>query len=146
MSKEDDLPSWLNEDLPSASAKSVPKSAPVQQQQQQPQRAQTQESLGAAPLPISMRGKREMVYWGMKGITLTLCCLMAFTSVMGVMSVNGIDDTGRIMVAIYMIILSTLLAGFEIIQIKACDALDRIYRRNFGFLYGTKGKSFFIIL
>ena len=145
MSKEDDLPSWLNEDLPSAKASSSKPTVPAAAQPQSYNSHTHSESRGSN-LPVSLQGKKEMVYWGMKGLTVTLCALMSATAVLGIMSVDGIDDTGRIMVAIYMILFSVLLAVFEIIQIRAWDTVDRIYRRNFGFLYGTKGKSFFIIL
>jgi hypothetical protein len=27
-----------------------------------------------------------------------------------------------------------------------CEMLERVYKRNFGFLFGTKGKALFMIL
>lgn len=144
MSKEDDLPSWLNEDLPGSAKPAVqPYKPPQHSGAPDPE---TSSDSGAAPLPLSLRRKKEAVYWCMKGLTITLCFLMSLTAVMGVMSVNGINDAERIMVGISMILLSSLLAVFEIIQVKTWDSIDRVYRRNFGFLYGTKGKAFYIIL
>ena len=71
---------------------------------------------------------------------------MAITASIGFTYVNGINETGQVMVAFYMIVFAVILAIFEIIEVRPCESLDAIYRRNFGFLYGTKGKSFFIIL
>mmetsp|Transcript_26602 Transcript_26602/g.39529 ORF Transcript_26602/g.39529 Transcript_26602/m.39529 type:complete len:195 (+) Transcript_26602:47-631(+) len=143
------LPSWLNEDLPSTSSESKTQPQTIHK----PQPHSTSQSVQhpgsnaqeSQPLPLSLRKKREAVFWGCKIATVFLCCLMAVTACMGVASVDGIDDSGEIMVAIYMIIFAAILALFEVIQIKPCESIDHVYRRNFGFLYGTKGKAFFII-
>ena len=45
-----------------------------------------------------------------------------------------------------MFFFAALLFVFEGVQIKNIEALDHVFRRNFGFLYNVMGKSFFIIL
>ena len=61
-------------------------------------------------------------------------------------SVTGVNATGKIFVAVYMFFFAALLFVFEGVQIKNIEALDHVFRRNFGFLYNVMGKSFFIIL
>jgi hypothetical protein len=40
---------------------------------------------------------------------------------------------------------AAILFLFETIQIRPCDLPQRIYKRNFGFLFGVKGKAIFMI-
>ncbi len=53
---------------------------------------------------------------------------------------------GKVFIAIYMLFFSTLLLMFELVEIKPIETVDYLLRRNFGFLYGAMGKSFYIIL
>jgi hypothetical protein len=61
-------------------------------------------------------------------------------------SINGVETSGKIFVATYMLFFSTLLFMFEMMDIRPIEWFDHMLRRNFGFLYGTLGKSLFIIL
>jgi hypothetical protein len=140
MSNEE-IPSWLKEDVPS--------SQPKQQHQYAPPMAQVPYANLNQPQAhgaVDISKYKEIIFWALKIMTLLLCLLMMITAVVGFMHVSGINETGQVMVAFYMIIFAAILAIFEIIQVRPCESLDVIYRRNFGFLYGTKGKSFFIIL
>lgn len=49
-------------------------------------------------------------------------------------------------VACYMLFFSSLLFMFEFVEIRPVEWVDHMLRRNFGFLYGTMGKSLYIIL
>jgi hypothetical protein len=60
--------------------------------------------------------------------------------------INGVDSVGKVFIAIYMLFFSTLLLMFELVEIKPIETVDYLLRRNFGFLYGAMGKSFYIIL
>ena len=53
--------------------------------------------------------------------------------------------TGRIFVAVYMLLFACLLFVFESVQIKQIEYLDLLLRRNVGFMYNSMGKAFFII-
>lgn len=142
MSNED-IPSWLKEDEPD------PQPPPKRSQQQYipPMAKVPYENLNQqGSNPGDMSKYKEIVFWSLKILTILLCALMSITAAVGFTYVNGINETGQVMVAFYMIVFSVILAVFEIIQIRPIEYLDTIYRRNFGFLYGTKGKSFFIIL
>ena len=104
-----------------------------------------------APLSSSQQnnpllGKKQTIFWILKICTIALSGLMAVTALLGLWNVRGIEDIGKVFVGVYMLVFSSILCSFEIIQILPWEQLDFLYRRNFGFLYGAKGKSFFIIL
>jgi hypothetical protein len=134
----EEIPSWLKEDVPNP---------PNKQQQYTPPMAQVPyANLNQPSQQMDISKYKQIVFWTFKIMTLLLCTLMMITAGVGFMHVNGINETGQVMVAFYMIVFAAILAIFEIIQVQPWESLDVIYRRNFGFLYGTKGKSFFIIL
>jgi hypothetical protein len=60
--------------------------------------------------------------------------------------IDGIESSGKIFIAVYMLFFSSLLFAFEFIRIRPVDWIDHMLLRNFGFLYGALGKSLFIIL
>ena len=60
--------------------------------------------------------------------------------------IDGIESSGKIFIAVYMLFFSSLLFAFEFIRIRPIDWIDHMLLRNFGFLYGALGKSLFIIL
>ena len=72
--------------------------------------------------------------------------MMAATAVLGVMSISGISSLGKIFTATFMLFFSLLLFSFEAMTIWPYEFLDHMYKRNFGFLYTTKGKAFYEIL
>jgi hypothetical protein len=145
MMSNQDIPSWLKEDVPDNQPK---RSQQPQQQYIPPMPKVPYESLGPQPTQSGpdITKYKEIVFWALKVITLLLCTLMTITASVGFTYVNGINETGQVLVAFYLIVFALILAIFEIIEIRPIESLDAIYRRNFGFLYGTKGKSFFIIL
>ena len=89
--------------------------------------------------------RKKGLFWLLKVLTLALSLLMVLTALIGLTEVGGIEESGRIFVAVYMIFFSVLLMMFEISQIRPCENVDFMFKRNFGFLYGTKGKALFII-
>ena len=71
---------------------------------------------------------------------------MEATAVIGLEYVDGVEASGKLFVAIYMMFFSTLLFCFELTQIRRVEWVEHMLQRNFGFLYGAMGKAFFIIL
>ncbi len=111
----------------------------------------SQQSQGGSVLQPGLAHMRVMKYktsiiMGLKVLTIGLSVLMAFTALISLSNLSGLTDIGKIFVGIYMICFSAVLCSFEIIQVMPFEALSNIYRRNFGFLYGAKGKGLFIIL
>ena len=72
-----------------------------------------------------------------------LSVLMCASGVLGVSKSNGFS--ADIFVALYMILFGVLLFTYELMWWKTVDSVTRVLRKNFGFLFGIKGKSFFII-
>eukprot|EP01032_Pedospumella_encystans_P020465 gene20465-23245_t len=89
--------------------------------------------------------KSKVIYWILKITTMFLCVLIAATAVIGIEYINGVEASGKIFVATYMLFFSALLFVFELIEIRPVEWVDHMFRRNFGFLYGTMGKSLYIV-
>ena len=89
---------------------------------------------------------KPWIIWGLKMATLGLSALMLFTSLYGLSQVNGFGDMNKMFVGVYMFCFAVMLLLFEVIQLQPMVWLDHMYQRNFGFMYGIKGKGFFIIL
>lgn len=80
-------------------------------------------------------------------ITFTNLGLSIMTAASGALAVkNAGSDAGVGFVGLYLILFSAILFTYEAIQIRPCEALDNIYKRNFGFLYGMNGKCIYILL
>lgn len=60
-------------------------------------------------------------------------------------SITGLDQSGKIFVAVYMFFFASLLFVFEGVQVRSVEALDHIFKRNFGFMYNVMGKALYII-
>ena len=65
---------------------------------------------------------------------------------MGVALAQGVNDTANVFVGLYMILFAAILFTYEIIQIRPCQWIDDVYKKNFGFLYGTVTKSLYMFL
>ena len=89
--------------------------------------------------------KTVFVQYALRIATMMICILMAATALIGLSCIHGVESTGRIFVAIYMFLFAGLLFVFEGVQMRNIEYLDHIYRRNFGFMYNSLAKSFFII-
>lgn len=81
----------------------------------------------------------------LKFTTMGLCVLMFATACVGIETIQGANQAGKVFVATYMLFFSVLLFLFEGIQIRQIEWLDFLFQRNFGFLYSILGKAFFLI-
>lgn len=86
------------------------------------------------------------IMWALKICTVVFSSLMLFTALYGLSGMRGVGEINRVFVGVYMLCFSIMLITFEVIQLQPVEALDHMYQRNFGFLYGVKGKGLFIIL
>jgi hypothetical protein len=64
---------------------------------------------------------------------------------MGVALASGLDDTSNVFVGLYMILFAAILFTYECIQLYPCTYLDNLYKKNFGFLYGSVTKSAYML-
>lgn len=99
-----------------------------------------------SPSAAKVMQYKPWIVWGLKVATLGLSSLMLFTALYGLSQVDGFADLNKMFVGVYMICFAVMLLLFEIIQLQPMVWLDHMYQRNFGFMYGVKGKGFFIIL
>ncbi|EWM25099.1 Golgi apparatus membrane protein TVP15 [Nannochloropsis gaditana] len=77
-------------------------------------------------------------------VNMGLACLMAFSAVNGILKIAQLQlDT--FFVALYMFIFAAILFFFELCQFKYVAFIDNVFRRNFGFMYGSRGKALYII-
>jgi hypothetical protein len=90
--------------------------------------------------------KTRLFHWGMKIITMGLCSLMAITAIIGLTMISGVEDAvGKFFVGFYMLFFATVLFTFELNSIRQVEAVDHLFRRNFGFLYSALGRALFLI-
>mmetsp|Transcript_15088 Transcript_15088/g.22225 ORF Transcript_15088/g.22225 Transcript_15088/m.22225 type:complete len:198 (+) Transcript_15088:85-678(+) len=80
-------------------------------------------------------------------LVIGICAMMAAVAVLGIIQFDWTSVTSYtdLFVAIYMLLFSILLFIYEVMWWKSIPALNRSLRKNFGFLYGIKGKAIFII-
>ena len=71
---------------------------------------------------------------------------LAATAALGIGSATSINDTGVIFVGLYVIIFAGLVTFYELAQVLRWERFDEFMKKNFGFLYGIYGKSFFILM
>ena len=76
--------------------------------------------------------------------------LAAMMGTLGILSLisyhpSSADDIALAFLACYMIIFATLLFLYEFIWWQPVPSLNITFRKNFGFLYGLKGKGFYLI-
>lgn len=73
--------------------------------------------------------------------------MMAALGVLVILNVVGvkISDPAIIFLAVYMIMFAALLFLYELMWWKAIPFVNKTLRKNFGFLYGLKGKGFYLI-
>jgi hypothetical protein len=58
---------------------------------------------------------------------------------------SSVGDLTQAFLCTYMIIFACLLFCYEFIWWQPVAALNVMFRKNFGFLYGLKGKGFYLI-
>jgi hypothetical protein len=132
-------PAWLQENVKEDSKPLKEPEESIQQTTQFMSIATTASS------STSSQKQRKLLFWVLKIVTISLCMLMVITGGIGLTEIDGFDAIGSILVAIYMMFFGSLLLCFEITQIRPVESVDFMLRRNFGFLYGAKGKAFFIL-
>lgn len=60
-------------------------------------------------------------------------------------SPSKFEEWSAAFLAVYMIMFAALLFCYELIWWQPIAALNKMFRKNFGFLYGLKGKGFYLI-
>ena len=76
--------------------------------------------------------------------------IAAMMGALGVLSLikykpSSVDDLTSGFLSVYMCIFASLLFSYELIFWTSIPKLNVMYRKNFGFLYGLKGKGLFLV-
>jgi hypothetical protein len=74
-----------------------------------------------------------------------IAALMATLGVLTLIELNGVSDTAAGFLAAYMIIFALLLFVYELMWWVGIPTVNLVLRKNFGFLYGLKGKGLYLI-
>jgi hypothetical protein len=60
-------------------------------------------------------------------------------------SYKSADNYSEAFLSIYMVIFALILFFYELMYWKGIAVLNRSFRKNFGFMYGLKGKGFYLV-
>lgn len=73
--------------------------------------------------------------------------MMGALGVLGILDFNGnsADDYSSAFISCYMLLFAILLFTYELMWWKTINFVNKSLRKNFGFLYGLKGKAFYLI-
>lgn len=80
-------------------------------------------------------------------LDLGLAVMMAALGILSLLEMNfkALTDVTEAFLAIYMIIFAALLALYEFVWWQPVPSINKTFRKNFGFMYGLKGKGFYLI-
>lgn len=92
-------------------------------------------------------GKGNGPLMALSVLNIGLSGLMATLGVFTIIAVHnaGVKDLSEPFLAFYMILFATLLTLYEVMWWMPVPTLNKSIRKNFGFLYGLKGKGFYLI-
>lgn len=92
--------------------------------------------------------KSSMVQVALSVFNILICALMIYLGVAGIMQITfgaGFNELSELFVIIYMFVFSALLLTYEAMWWKSINSINRVLRKNFGFMYGLKGKAGFLV-
>ena len=91
------------------------------------------------------KGKGSCIQRLLSILNLLLCAGMITLGILTLIGFNKTMDISEAFVAAYMILFAALLALYEFMWWSTIDSINKSMRKNFGFLYGIKGKAFYLI-
>jgi hypothetical protein len=76
--------------------------------------------------------------------------LAAAMGTLGILTViknkpDSIDDVTEAFLGIYMAIFAAILCLYELCWMQPLPAINRVFRKNFGFMYGLRSKGMFLV-
>jgi hypothetical protein len=83
----------------------------------------------------------------MSMLNIGLSAMMVALGVLGILDFDGkgVEDYSDAFIAAYMIVFAVLLFAYECMWWKAIGPINHSLRKNFGFMYGMKGKGLYLI-
>lgn len=128
---DDAAPSASSTSAPAAAARSAPgeSSAPA--------------AAGSGKPAPKFKGLVNTV---MTVVTMGVSVMMAASGALVIGQADSVNDTGVVFIGLYMCLFAAILFFYELIQVKPIENIDRVYKENFGFLYGPNGRGIYMFL
>jgi hypothetical protein len=70
---------------------------------------------------------------------------MATLGILTLIGFNTANDLAEAFLSVYMVIFALILFCYELMYWQAISFINRGFRKNFGFMYGLKGKGLYLI-
>lgn len=77
------------------------------------------------------------------GLSVMMCALGVLTLINFVTPAS--NDISEVFLAVYMVLFAVLLFSYELMWWMTVPWINKLLRKNFGFLYGLQGKGFYLI-
>lgn len=78
-------------------------------------------------------------------VDMGLAVMMAALGVLTLLDFNNPNDLSEAFLAVYMMLFAVLLFGYEFMWWMTVPSVNKVLRKNFGFMYGLRGKGFYLI-
>mmetsp|Transcript_26060 Transcript_26060/g.38532 ORF Transcript_26060/g.38532 Transcript_26060/m.38532 type:complete len:198 (-) Transcript_26060:149-742(-) len=81
-------------------------------------------------------------------LNMGLAAMMAALGIMTLINFAGgqtTDDFSEAFLAVYMILFAALLFTYELMWWMSMPAINKVLRKNFGFMYGMRGKGLYLV-
>lgn len=107
----------------------------------------TNTSSGTNINTAAVSNKARCILLVLSGLNIGLSAMMGTLGILSLLAYkpSSVDDLTLVFLSCYMIIFATLLFLYEFIWYQPVPSLNIMFRKNFGFLYGLKGKGFYLI-
>lgn len=97
-------------------------------------------------LALNNRNKAKIVIVLLSLLDFLLAAAMALLGVTSLLEMSfSIDNLSAAFLSAYMIIFASLLFVYELVWWQPFPALNKNFRKNFGFMYGLRGKGLYLI-
>jgi len=96
---------------------------------------------------LYFRNRARCLITLLSAINMGLAGLMAALGILTLINfeVDSADEYSEAFLAVYMVIFAMILFLYELMYWMAIGWINRSFRKNFGFMYGLKGKGFYLV-
>lgn len=93
------------------------------------------------------KGKARLALMGLSVLGMGLAAMMGALGVLTIIEVNGsgVGQLSEPFLAAYMVLFALLLFMYELMWWTPMPVVNKSLRKNFGFLYGLRGKGLYLI-
>lgn len=90
--------------------------------------------------------KARLAISGLSFLNIGLSVMMAALGVLTLINLTDAKNSlSTAFLSAYMIVFAVILFSYEFVWWSPIPQLNKLYRKNFGFMYGLKGKGMFLI-